>query len=272
MSIIAISDLHLGPSEDAMQADFVDFLDHIKVEAENLIINGDLFSFWFGYRDVVPYCYLPSLAKMTQLVDHGVRFTYLHGNHDFVPGPFFERYLPATIIENDIRIEYLGAKVHVEHGDLVDRDDFGYRLLRTVVRSRPITWLFRLAPPHIGLGVANACAHVSRNYVVSKGAGFYYFCYAAAYDRMKDGADLVLYGHGHRTIYSEMVVDGRMRIMAVVGGWAKEGLCFLRLSKKQSGLFVFDPSTKKERALHIFDCASLGKKMEDLATDANTRD
>ncbi len=262
MSLIAISDLHLGPKDDRLQAGFVRFLDFVRPEAESIIINGDLFSFWFGYRDVVPYCYVPALSKMLELADSGVKFKYLHGNHDFAPGPFFESCLPAMIFSDAAQLCYLGARVHVEHGDLIDREDTGYRLLRKVVRSKPITWLFQIFPPHIGLSVANWCAHVSRNYVIGKNTGFYYHCFESAYKRMSSGADLVVYGHGHRTIFSEMVVDKRKKLLVMIAGFNEGSLCFLRLSKDGSGLFAFDMESGQEKPLHLFDIASLGKETE----------
>lgn len=258
MSLIVISDLHLAPNDDEAQKGFVRFLDVVRREAEEIIINGDLFSFWFGYRSVVPYVYLPALSKLVELADEGVTFKYLHGNHDFVLGPFFEQFLPASVFPDSAALEYEGAAIHVEHGDLVDREDYGYRLLRWVVRSRFVACLFRVFPPHVGLGIANTCAFVSRNYVVSKRAGFFYHCFEAAYEKMLAGADIVVYGHGHQTKYYEMNVDGRPRICVVVGGWADGELCFLRLSRENSGLFAFDPRTGAERPIHVFDVASLG--------------
>jgi len=262
MSLIAISDLHLGPEDDSLQADFARFLDFIKAEAESIIINGDLFSFWFGYRDVVPYCYIPTLSKMLELSDSGIRFKYFHGNHDFALGPFFERRMRASIFSHSAQLRYLGVRVHVEHGDLVNREDTGYRLLRRVVRSKLITWLFRIFPPHTGLSVANWCAHISRNYVIGKNTGFYYHCIESAYQRMKSGADLVVYGHGHRTIFSEMTVDKRKKLLVMIAGLEEGKICFLRLSKHKSGLFAFDPESGQEKPLHLFEIASLGKQIE----------
>lgn len=257
-----VSDLHLGPRDYTLQAGFARFLDFVRPEAEAIIINGDLFSFWFGYHDVVPYCYVPALSKMLELADCGVRFTYLHGNHDFAPGPFFEHCLAATVFSDSAQLDYQGARVHLEHGDLVDREDTGYKLLRTVVRSRPVTWLFQLVPPHIGLSVANWCAEISRSYVISKNTGFYYHCFESGFRRMRAGADLVVYGHGHQTIFSEMIVDERRKLLVMIAGFAEGGLCFLRLSKDSSGLFVFDMESGQETALHLFDIASLGKGIE----------
>jgi len=262
MSLIAVSDLHLAPGETELQSCFVRFLEFIKPEAESVIINGDLFNFWFGYRDVVPYCYVPTLSKLLDLADSGVTFKYLHGNHDFNLGPFFERVLPAMVFTHSLQMDYLGTKVHVEHGDLLDPEDIGYRFLRKVVRSRPIAWLFHALPPHIGLHVANGSAHISRNYVISKKSNFYYHCFEAAYKTMKSGADLVVYGHGHRTIFSEMLVDNRQKLLVMLPGFRHKQLYFLRLAPDRSGLFMFDMSSGKERPLHLFDIATLGKELE----------
>ncbi|MBN1593305.1 MAG: UDP-2,3-diacylglucosamine diphosphatase [Candidatus Coatesbacteria bacterium] len=262
MSLIAISDLHLGPDDDDLKAAFVELLDFVTPEVDSLVINGDLFSFWFGYPDVIPYRYLTVLAKMLELSDRGVNFRYFHGNHDFAMGPFFETYLPAAIYSDFALIDYQGTNVHFEHGDLINYEDTGYKLLRKVVRSKPINWLFKAVPPHIGLGIANCCAHISRKYVIGKNTSFYYCCLESAYRRMRDGADLVVYGHGHRTIFREMVICRKKKLLVMIPGIKRSEIYFLRLSGENSGLFAFDPEIRQERVVHSFDLNSLGKAVE----------
>ena len=98
--------------------------------------------------------------------------------------------------------------------------------------------------------------------MISKKSNFYYHCFEAAYKTMKSGADLVVYGHGHRTIFSEMLVDNRQKLLVMLPGFRHKQLYFLRLAPDRSGLFMFDMSSGKERPLHLFDIATLGKELE----------
>ena len=51
---IVISDVHLGEVPPDTERAFVSFLESLAGTAHELLINGDLFDFWFEYRNVVP--------------------------------------------------------------------------------------------------------------------------------------------------------------------------------------------------------------------------
>ena len=49
-----ISDVHLGHASPAVERAVVSFLHGLAGRAGSLLINGDLFEFWFEWRSVVP--------------------------------------------------------------------------------------------------------------------------------------------------------------------------------------------------------------------------
>ena len=50
--------------------------------AGSLIVNGDLFEFWFEWRTVIPRGAFRTLAALADVVDAGVPVTMIAGNHD----------------------------------------------------------------------------------------------------------------------------------------------------------------------------------------------
>ena len=71
------SDIHLGAGGEAFAGEterrFVAWLDDAAKDAESIFLVGDLFDFWFEYREVVPKGFVRTLGKLAELTDRGVR-------------------------------------------------------------------------------------------------------------------------------------------------------------------------------------------------------
>ena len=80
--------------------------------------------------------YLPVLDSLQKLVKSGVEIVYFEGNHDFHLGKFFSETLRATIYTNPAILDLDGKHVYVCHGDQINIQDYGYRLLRFLLHSR----------------------------------------------------------------------------------------------------------------------------------------
>ena len=77
-----ISDVHLGYAPDTVERSLLSFLRHLPGNAGSLLINGDLFEFWFEWKSVVPRSAVRVLAALMDLRDAGLPMTMLAGNHD----------------------------------------------------------------------------------------------------------------------------------------------------------------------------------------------
>ena len=75
------SDIHLGAGGEAFAGEterrFVAWLDDAAKDAESIFLVGDLFDFWFEYREVVPKGFVRTLGKLAELTDRGVRVVFL---------------------------------------------------------------------------------------------------------------------------------------------------------------------------------------------------
>ena len=70
--VFLVSDLHLGAVPPGTEEAFRRWLLHVKEAGSRLIINGDLFDFWFEYRRVVLSEHVRVLAVLADLVESGV--------------------------------------------------------------------------------------------------------------------------------------------------------------------------------------------------------
>ena len=81
-----VADVHLGldvQDPKGREERFVSFLRSIDVSsASALYLLGDIFDFWYEYRDVVPKGYAKVFAAIQDMIDTGVQVFFFQGNHD----------------------------------------------------------------------------------------------------------------------------------------------------------------------------------------------
>ena len=78
------SDNHLGaPSLEeshAREKKFVLWLDSIKDDADIIFLLGDLFDFWFEYKEAIPKGFTRVLGKLAELSDSGIKIYFFVKN------------------------------------------------------------------------------------------------------------------------------------------------------------------------------------------------
>ena len=189
-----LSDVHLGAhsadQEKLKQERLVSFFKKIESEDAELIIVGDLFDFWFEYSHVVPRMHFRVLGQLANLAaKKSVR--YIAGNHDFG----FERseqYTYEYIMERD------GKRFFITHGDGLLKNDYGYRFLKKVLRSKINIFLYRMLHPDLGVPFALLCSHLSRHSSRRRKRPYSDRDYRAfACEKIDEGFDFVMLGHTH---------------------------------------------------------------------------
>jgi UDP-2,3-diacylglucosamine hydrolase len=149
-----VSDTHLGAVPAATERSFIEFLRSIAPSARTLLINGDLFDFWFEWGDVIPSRHYRVLAAIADLVDAGAAVTMIGGNHDAWGGRFLREQVGISLHDGVIRTEFAGKAALIAHGDGLGKGDLKYRMLKAVLRSKAATWGFRVLHPEIGMRIA----------------------------------------------------------------------------------------------------------------------
>lgn len=192
------SDTHLGAASREVEHDVLAFLRHLRDRAGSLVINGDLFEFWFEWRTVIPRASFRVLAALADLVDAGVPVLWIAGNHDCWGGEVLRRDVGVDYHVGAWRGTLAGWHAVIEHGDgLREVEDRRYRRLRSVLRHPASIWAFRhLLHPDFGSRLAAGSSHASRTYQARDGGSG---LRAVAMERLAadPSVELLIFGHSH---------------------------------------------------------------------------
>lgn len=210
-----ISDVHLGHASPAVERALLDFLRMLPGRAGSLLINGDLFEFWFEWRSVVPRSGVRALAALMDLRDAGIPMTMIAGNHDCWGGDVLQD-AGVDFLTDAWQGSLAGWRARVEHGDgLREREDRGYRVLRSVLRNRLAIRAYRLLHPDLATRLAMGSSQASRSYQPrDEGSGLR--AVAAGVLAGEPGLELLVYGHSHVAALERLPTG---QVYANAGSW-----------------------------------------------------
>jgi UDP-2,3-diacylglucosamine hydrolase len=200
-TIYFVSDLHLGagtPSEEERKKEkFIRFLQLVRQNGKALYIVGDLFDFWFEYKNAIPKTELELLVALKNITLMGVPVIYLAGNHDYWHRDFFQKYLGVTIEKGDVVLNHEGEKSFVTHGDGKARSDWGYRIIKALFRHPINIWLYRLLPVDWAFPLARLVSGSSRRWSEQREKEQLPEYEAFARQKFAEGFDAVILAHSH---------------------------------------------------------------------------
>lgn len=210
-----ISDIHLGHAPPEVERSLLAFFRALPGRAGSLLINGDLFEFWFEWRTVVPRSGVRALAALMDLRDAGLPMTMVAGNHDCWGGDVLRE--AGIIFHSGAWTGVLGGwRARVEHGDgLRAAEDRGYRALRKVLRNRVAIRAFRGLHPDLATRLAMGSSKTSRTYQPRDG-GRGLRAVAAAELAAHPELELLVYGHSHVPALERMPSGN---VYANAGSW-----------------------------------------------------
>ncbi|MEM6265080.1 MAG: UDP-2,3-diacylglucosamine diphosphatase [Bacteroidota bacterium] len=223
--IYLASDMHFGsPNEAASlvrERHFVAWLDSIKPTAKELYLVGDLFDFWFEYRQVVPRGYVRFLGKLAEFVDDGIPVHYFPGNHDLWFGNYLQDQVGAIYHPEPLVTELFGRKFYLAHGDGLGPGDHGYKLMKRVFTNPLCKWLFRILHPDLGIGLAYFLSRKSRNYTQMEGQHYFgekEWLRTHSKEVLQSQPDITafIYGHRHLAIQEQIAENAEM---VYLGDW-----------------------------------------------------
>ena len=179
------SDFHLGYPDHqtslARERKVVAWLDSIKNDSQIVFLVGDIFDFWFEYKNVVPKGFVRLFGKLAELSDLGIEIIVFAGNHDIWMFDYFTKELGIKVyrrfqeysvssnplaVDNQSQNESLTTNnqsprnasrittFYVVHGDGLGPGDFGYKYLKKVFESKLSQWAFGWIHPHAGMTLA----------------------------------------------------------------------------------------------------------------------
>lgn len=244
-----VSDVHLGlavADPAAREARFVAFLEGLpRDRTAALYLLGDIWDFWYEYRDVVPKGYVRVFAALTALMDAGVEVFFMPGNHDIWAYGYFEE-LGLRRLQQPCVTEIGGKRFCLGHGDGLGPVKGSYRLLRRGFHNRFLQRCFSTLHPwlafRLGQGWSRHSRLAKRQRYTFQGQKepLYRFC-----ENFGERVDYFIFGHYH--CVADMPV-GEARLL-LLGDWMEGGdaLCYDAMSGSlyRSGTFTSGGSSQK---------------------------
>jgi len=228
-----VSDVHLGlrsPDPRERESRFVGFLKSIPHEGTRAVcLLGDIWDFWYEYRDVVPREGARVVAALIGLIDAGVEVWFCPGNHDVWAYSFFES-LGMKKMSQPAFFELDGRSFCVGHGDALGKCDLGSRFLSSLFHSRIAQRIFSTIHPWLAFrfgsmwSVSNRKKHVRRDarrgeVYHFRGAGEPLYNYSVIVGKSRH-VDFFIFGHFHDAF--DAILPGGAR-MIILDDWIKGG-------------------------------------------------
>ncbi len=235
------SDVHLGSAfhSEPMEVErrLVRWLELIRPTAKAIYFLGDIFDFWFEYKNVVPRGYVRFLGQLGLMSDEGIEIHFFAGNHDVWFSDYLVKEIGATIHHKAEEISLDGKVFRLAHGDeeytkVRFMDKFLYKLFR----NKLCQVLFASIHPRWTVGFAMACSLHSRKKGLKKAKqtlGDIPHAYQNDYfdveqeplvlfakEMAKEQSHIDFFIFGHRHLLLDMALRGNKRCI-ILGDWLK---------------------------------------------------
>jgi UDP-2,3-diacylglucosamine hydrolase len=210
------SDFHLGyPDHDTSlvrERKVVAWLDSIKTDAQVIFLVGDIFDFWFEYKNVVPKGFVRLQGKLAELTDAGIEIIIFTGNHDIWMFDYFTKEMNIKVYRDFQEYAVYNSLTpnpqspiptfYIVHGDGLGPGDYGYKFLKKIFESKFCQWAFSWLHPHIGITLATFWSgsrkdieRINRE-LQFRGDGEWLWGFAKEQEALKHH-DFYVFGHRH---------------------------------------------------------------------------
>ena len=235
-SILLLGDAHLR-ERDPEVAVFLDFLRSFPSEAEALYLLGDLFDLWIGSPAFLTDSHRQIAAELGALRQRGRDVVYVEGNRDYHLKALYDGTVFGRVAEEGFDVTYGARRIHLAHGDLVNRGDRPYRFWRRLAKGPVLLGALQALPA----GAARALAHRMEHRIARTNRRHRIRfpeqeCRRYALEKLRSGVDTLVLGHFHqeaRFLWEE----GTRRIEVFVLPSFREGRRFLRLEEQGAACF-----------------------------------
>jgi UDP-2,3-diacylglucosamine hydrolase len=245
MDWIFVGDAHFARGDKGRREHFASFIKKNRPKLSTLVIMGDFFDFWFGFRDITTLKteYGDILELLEGLRRDGVRVIYLEGNHDFSLGSYMREELGIEVYKRSAEMELRGKRIFLAHGDRIS-PTLDHWILTGLLRN----WLTYQGISLLGSRLVMAIAHrwsassrgrnMERSPVVIKQLRSF------ARRKVKEGFDAVILAHTHLPESIRVKGQDREAYYFNVGDWIKD-FSYLRYNAERG--FSLEYYKKREK-------------------------
>jgi UDP-2,3-diacylglucosamine hydrolase len=218
-TLVIVSDAHLGVAPSGTEEALLEFLDAVPGLGDCLLINGDLFDFWFTYSRVIPRRGFHVAAALARL-RRRVPIVMVGGNHDRWDRDFWERDLGLCFNPHRATFQIGDRTVTAIHGDGLAEPRWQAKLIHRVIQHPATAAVYRVLHPDFGLRLVDMLSPVLGDHTMDEAK----LSRAAARQRawaehlLSTEADigLLVMGHTHQPMLAE-TTPGRMYLNP--GAW-----------------------------------------------------
>ena len=218
------SDFHLGlgagtdPREREQRV--VSWLERSSHDARSIYLLGDIFDFWWEYREVIPKGFTRFLGTLASITDRGIDVHIFTGNHDMWMKGYLADECGAIIHYEPLVTEIDGEIFYLAHGEGLGSRSTGARLLFAFFRNKTGRALYSALHPRYGMALGHAWSrssrlakHVSLPFLGEDKEDLMRHTRAIAAGGC--GARYYIYGHRHLPL----TFDEEGRKMIILGDW-----------------------------------------------------
>jgi UDP-2,3-diacylglucosamine hydrolase len=156
--LIIVSDAHLGATPPAVEEALLAFLEAVPQLGDSLLVNGDLFDFWFEYKRVIPRTGFRVAAALAHL-RRKVPIVMVGGNHDRWGGEFWRQDLNIEFFPMRTQFTVGTRQVLAVHGDGLTEQHWSATLMHHLTRNALVVGTWRALHPTIGFWLADRMSH-----------------------------------------------------------------------------------------------------------------
>ena len=239
MTTLFISDLHLQPSQPALLAACLRFLDEQARGCDALYILGDLFEAWIGDDDDAAW--IGDIAgALRRLHDSGTALYFMRGNRDFLVGRDFAERCGMELPGGDggqpadsTVIDLYGRPTLLMHGDTLCTADTEYLAFRAQVHNPQWQQMVLAMPLEQRRQLAAQLREQSKMAAGNKAEDIMDVTPAEVARVMAaNGTDLLIHGHTHRPARHAVSVDAKPAERIVLGDWREaDGMSYVRATR-----------------------------------------
>lgn len=233
MKYFFASDVHLGldiPGHGAAEREqlFCRWLDMVSSQLQSdggaLYLLGDIFDFWFEYRNVAHMGFSRTIGRLARMHDEGLEVHFFTGNHDTWTFGYLERETGATIHRSPLTTYIAGVKVMMGHGHRLDVNNIpaGQRFLNRLFNSKAAYEIFsRILHPDAAMALGHRWSRSNRcsraiSHVFTGEEPVAEFARKVIEEEGVAAPDLFIFGHLHTPIIYPL---GDSRGLVVLGQW-----------------------------------------------------
>ena len=240
-TLVVVSDAHLGVAPAAVEKVLLEFLHACPSLGDCLLINGDLFDFWFTYTRVIPRRGFHVAAALARLRSR-IPIVMVGGNHDRWDSRFWEQDLGLDFQPLRATFTVGGRKVIAIHGDGLTESRWQAKLIHRVIQHPVTSAIYRLLHPDFGFRVVDLLSPALGDHTHDEAtltqAAERQKAWAEAFMTKEPSIGLVIMSHTHRATIADLE-NGRQYLNP--GAWF-DGFRYAIATESAAELRKFEPA------------------------------